>query len=277
MLARTAEDTCLIEGPRLLAEALAAGLTILEAATTPKAEGDGRNVGVFAALQARGIEWRRFHERLFASLSPAEKAQGILAIAERPKARPEALFAEVPLVLVIVGIQDPGNVGGLVRSAEGASATGALLTTGTADPFGWKALRGSMGSSFRLPLLRGLTTTEAVALCHDRGLRTAAAVARGGVAPEDADLRGPLAVLVGSEAAGLPDEVAAEADLRLTIALAPDVESLNVGVAAGILLFEAARQRRSERVQHPSESSDRHGDGLPRGLLGRGRATGPAR
>ena len=101
-----------------------------------------------------------------------------------------------------------------------------------------------MGGAFRLPILTGLSTAEAIALCRHHGLRTAAAVARGGVAPEAADLRGPLALLLGSEAAGLPEDLTAAADVRLTIPLAPPVESLNVGVAAGILLFEAARQRR---------------------------------
>jgi TrmH family RNA methyltransferase len=259
LVARAGEDTCLVEGPRLLLEAIAANATILEVAVTLEAEADPRNISVFAALGARGLAWRRFEPRLLASLSSLEHAQGILAILEKPHLRLDAAFAGTPLVLIAVGVQDPGNVGGLVRSAEAAGASGVLLTRGSADPFSWKALRGSMGSAFRLPLATGLTTQEAMALCHRHGLRTASAVAREGMAPREADLTGPLALLLGSEAAGLPDEIVAASDLRLTIPLCSPVESLNVGVAAGILLFEAARQRsdKSGNVKKPAGQTGR--------------------
>ena len=250
LVARAGEDTCLIEGPRLLAEALSAGTTILEVATTTRAEADARNVALFAALETRGLAWRRFDDRLLASLSSAEQAQGILAIAQRPRCAVEAVFSGTPLVLAAIGVQDPGNLGGLLRSAEAAGASGALLSRGTADPFSWKALRGSMGSAFRLPVATGLSARDAVTACRDHGLHTAAAVARDGDDPETADLAGPLALILGAEAAGLPDDIVASADLRLTIPLHGHVESLNVGVAAGILLFEAARQRR-QRAPSP--------------------------
>jgi RNA methyltransferase, TrmH family len=147
-------------------------------------------------------------------------------------------------LLVAVGIQNPGNLGSLLRTAEAAGATGAWLTEGCADPYSWKSLRGSMGSAFRLPLRRRVETASLAETLRARGLRTLAAGATAARRYDAVDLRGPLALLLGSEGAGLPDELAAAAELRVSIPLARPVESLNVGVAAGILLFEAARQRR---------------------------------
>ena len=173
-------------------------------------------------------------------------------MAARPRFETEALFgkgpsagAGPPLVVVALGIQNPGNLGALLRTAEAAGATGAVLTAGTADPLSWKALRGSMGSALRLPHLRERNLAAALDLLTGRGLRLVATVARGGTSYDQADLRGPLALLLGNEASGLPEEAEARATLRLTIPVRAPVESLNVGVAAGILLFEAARQRRA--------------------------------
>jgi TrmH family RNA methyltransferase len=247
-----AGERCLLEGPRLVLEALAAGTTIVEAAASPRAERVPAGREALAALDRAGITPRRLDDHLLSSLSEAETSQGLLAVAERPRFEADRIFggtskgpAAVPLVLVAVGLQNPGNLGGALRTAEAAGATGALLTGGTADPFSWKALRGSMGSAFRLPHRRERRLDDALDLLEARGVRLAAAVARGGVPCDEADLRGPLALLLGNEAAGLPDEALARTTLKLTIPLHPPVESLNVGVAAGVLLFEAARQRRS--------------------------------
>jgi TrmH family RNA methyltransferase len=169
----------------------------------------------------------------------------LLALARRPLFDEERFFAGTPLVIVAAGIQDPGNLGALLRSAEAAGATGAYLTDGAADPFSWKALRGSMGSVFRLPHRRRIGTVEALARLRERGVRTVAADPGAAKAYHDADLRGPLAFLLGPEGSGLPATLAAQADLAVAIPMAPRVESLNVGVAAGVLLFEAARQRRA--------------------------------
>jgi TrmH family RNA methyltransferase len=197
-------------------------------------------------LASAGIAPRRVLEEVLADLSETETSQGLLAVAARPRFEAEALFGGTgqPLVLVAIGVQNPGNLGGLLRTAEAAGASGAVLTAGTADPLSWKALRGSMGSALRLPHLRERSLTTALDVLTARGLRLAATVARGGTAYHQADLRGPLALLLGNEAAGLPEEAEARATVRITIPVRAPVESLNVGVAAGILLFEAARQRR---------------------------------
>jgi TrmH family RNA methyltransferase len=146
-------------------------------------------------------------------------------------------------VVVAVGIQNPGNLGGLLRSAEAAGSTGVYLTEGTADPLSWKALRGSMGSAFRLPHLRGGDADATLESLRALGLKIVATVAQGGAPYTSVRFEDPTALVFGSEGPGLPPELLRRVDEQITIPLRPPVESLNVGVAAGIVLFEAARQR----------------------------------
>jgi TrmH family RNA methyltransferase len=224
-------------------EALAAGVGIAEAAASPRAEGRPATAATLAALRARRVPVRRLADGLLASLSEAETTQGLVALAHRPAFEEDRLFDGTPLILVAVGIQDPGNLGGLLRTAEAAGATGAYLTEGCADPFSWKALRGSMGSAFRLPQVRGLSATVALERLEGRAVPALAATADGETRYDAADLAAPAALVFGTEGAGLAEDVVRRAAARLRIPLASDVESLNVGVAAGLLLFEAARQR----------------------------------
>ena len=237
-------ELCLLEGPRLVLEALAAGLTIVEAAASPRAEASAVGSAALAGLRQREVPVRRMAAELVASLSETETSQGLLALARRPRFQEEEVFRGTPLVLVAHGVQNPGNLGGLLRTAEAAGASGAILTGGCADPFSWKALRGSMGSAFRLPNLRGLSIEKALDTLEARGVLVLATAVDGERRYDETDLRGPVAVVVGSEAAGLPASVRERAAARLRIPLEEPVESLNVGVAAALVLFEAARQRR---------------------------------
>jgi RNA methyltransferase, TrmH family len=241
---RGGSDLCLLEGPKLLEEALASGMTLVEAVATPEAESDPRSRRVLRTLRERGTPVRGMEAGLVAALSELETSQGLVALAERPAFDEDALYRGTPLVVVAVAVQDPGNLGGLLRTAEAAGASGAYLTAGTADPLSWKALRGSMGSALRLPHVRGVAADEAVRRLRARGVAVLATTADGGTPYHEADLRRPFGLLLGPEGAGLSDELVRGADERLSIPMRPSVESLNVGVAAGIVLFEAARQRR---------------------------------
>jgi RNA methyltransferase, TrmH family len=238
---------CLLEGPKLTLEALGAGLTLVEAAAAPRAEATPLGARALAELRAHGVAVRVMAEPLVASLSEAATSQGLVALATRPSFDAERVFTgesrSAPLVLLIDGVQDPGNLGALLRSAEAAGATGALLTTGCADPFSWKALRGSMGSAFRLPHVAGLSIDDALARLAAHGVAVYATAADGDRRYDEADLRGSVAIVVGREGAGLAAAVQQRAAARLRIPLAPKVESLNVGVAAALVLFESARQR----------------------------------
>jgi TrmH family RNA methyltransferase len=140
-------------------------------------------------------------------------------------------------------LQNPGNLGGLLRTAEAAGASGAYLTRGSADPFSWKALRGSMGSVLRLPIVAGITTHQAITIMRKAAMRTVAAVPRGGQDPDSIDWRGKVGLLLGGEGPGLTDEAIAVCDARVSVPMARTVESLNVSVAGAILVYAARRQR----------------------------------
>ena len=177
--------------------------------------------------------------------SPASTPAGVVALAQAPRGERDPFAAPLPLVAILDAVQDPGNVGAAARAAEAAGATGLMTCGRSADPFGWKALRGSMGSAFRLPIVRTVAAEDALARARAATVPVAALTARGGTPLYDADFSGPLALLVGGEGTGLPPALVQTADLRITIPMRPPVESLNVAVAAALALYEAARQRRT--------------------------------
>ncbi len=241
------EPLAVLEGFRLAEEALAAGADVVEVAVVPEVL-EGPWAGLVTRLEETGAAVRIVAPAVLRGLSETDTSQGLLAIARRPTFEERRIVAGVPLVLVGVAIQNPGNLGALLRTAEAAGATGAYLTAGGADPMSWKALRGAMGSAFRLPHVAGLAAADALDRLERAGVTPVAADAEASDLYHAADLTRPIALLVGNEGAGLPAEVAARARVRVRIPMAAPVESLNVGVAAGILLFEAARQRRSTLV-----------------------------
>jgi TrmH family RNA methyltransferase len=236
-------DLALLEGFTLVGEGLAAGLRFAEAAVTPAAEETARGRELVRQLEMRRVAVRRVAASVLESLSEAETSQGLIALARRPQFDEESIHANPALVIVAAGLQNPGNVGAVLRAAEAAGATGAYFTRGSADPFSWKALRGAMGSAFRVPHVRGLTAEDALDRLRRRKVTILAAAAADGDRYDTVDLRRPVALLLGPEAGGLAAELAAQADGRITIPMAGRTESLNVAVAAGVLLFEAARQR----------------------------------
>jgi len=184
-------------------------------------------------------------DKLFASVVPSESPQGVAALVRyRPKSL-EELLAKAPagLVIVVVGLQDPGNLGTILRSAEAFGAGGVLLGEGTVSAFNPKVVRGSAGSIFRLPIVRVQLATAMTQL-REHGLRLVATSAHKGLPLPQADLSPPLAVFIGGEGGGVPRELLRQMDAMLAIPHAPQVESLNAGVAASIVLYEAARQQK---------------------------------
>ena len=181
---------------------------------------------------------------IFASAVPSETPQGIAALV-RPKVFTlDEMFVSAPALLVLtVGLQDPGNLGVIARSAEAFGATGLLLGEGSVSPWNWKALRASAGSLFRLPTVK-VTLRNALDEITSRGVRVLATSSHKGTLVTDAQLRAPVAFLVGNEGAGIAKELLARADDVVAIPQSARVESLNAGIAASIVLYEAARQRR---------------------------------
>jgi RNA methyltransferase, TrmH family len=247
---RPEENRVGMEGARLVQEAAQSGIEF--EAVLAGASGEKALAALLAVLDRPALVLRTT-DKLFASVSGTETPQGIAALV-RPHSFSfeDILRGGVPLVVVLVGVQDPGNVGTILRSAEALGATGAIASHGTAHPHAPKVMRASAGSALRFPVVRGAAAPVAIAQLRVSGLRiiaasTSAASASGdagALAPEKIDFRAPSAILIGNEGGGLPPEVERSADALVRIPLAEPVESLNAAVAASLLLYEAARQRR---------------------------------
>jgi TrmH family RNA methyltransferase len=196
--------------------------------------------GLLEHLAVSGAEILIVTEDVFAGATMTEHPQGIAALVEAPEFSLNAIFDGIPLVVVAGGLQDPGNLGTLVRSAEAFGASGMILLPGTVSLWNAKTLRASSGSAFRLPVI-AMPADEAFAALRAHGVKVFAAVARTGSG--EPDLRRPSALLLGNEGAGLPEEWIARADARVTIPCLGPVESLNAAVAGSVLLYDAMRQR----------------------------------
>jgi RNA methyltransferase, TrmH family len=232
----------LVEGATLLDEAWRAGWMIEAAAFSDRALADAAVARLFDRLSPASSRVI-VAERVLQAMSPARTPSGVVALARAvTRDLDGVLSGNRALVTMAVDVQDPGNMGAIVRAAEAAGASGVIAAGASADPYGWKALRGAMGSAFRLPVVRVPEAGEAARACRARGLRVIATALDG--TPFDAvALDEPCAILLGTEGSGLPAPLVAAADVRLTIPMRPPVESLNVAVAAGIILYEARRQR----------------------------------
>lgn len=192
---------------------------------------------------------------IFASAVATEQPQGIAALVHPPDFSSDMLFrGQAALILVLAGLQDPGNVGTLLRSAEAFAASGVLLLPGTASPWNPKALRASAGSAFRVPAVNA-TEADALDLLARHNIPAIAAVARAGTPVSEAPLANECALLIGNEGAGLSDSLLAAAAHHITIPMPGHVESLNAAIAGSLLLYEAARQRAREAVQQRPTST----------------------
>jgi RNA methyltransferase, TrmH family len=238
---RETEDA-LLDGWHLLHDAFASGLeiTVVAVSAQPGAERDR----TLLAHLGRSSEVVTVTASVMNALSPTRTPSGIVALARPPRIHVQDLLIPAPpLVLVAVDVQDPGNAGAIVRSAEAGGATGVLLVGASADPWGWKALRASMGSTFRLPVVRAADGMSALRTLQQAGLTRIAAVPRGATPMPAANLRRPIALVLGGEGAGLDESILAHCDERVSIPMSGKAESLNVAVAAALLVYESRRQR----------------------------------
>lgn len=239
----------LLDGEHLAGEAVRAQIRIEVAAFSVAAA--ERLDALRSQLERSGSRVITVSDRVLDGISPVRHPSGVAAIAARPAfTLDQALEGTAPLVLILAGVQDPGNVGAIIRAAEGCGASGVVAADGTADPFGWKALRGAMGSAFRLPVATRHTLDAAIAGARAAGLRVVATTAHDGTPLPCCDLRRGCAILLGAEGSGLPNAVVSAADERLVIPMHAPVESLNVAIAAALVLYEASRQR-TDRTDSP--------------------------
>ena len=234
----------LLDGAHLIADAIAAAITFHLAAVTPASSEDRDIQALVDSLQRAGVEVITVSASVMAAVSPVKTPSGIVALAERPAADADRMYGgAAALVVSAVDVQDPGNLGAIVRVAEAAGATGFVAAGGSANPFGWKALRGSMGSALRLPIASEVTAEDAIAEARRHRCRVVAAVPRDGRSLFDVDLTAPIHVLIGGEGQGLAASLVDAADDRVTIPMQAPVEALNAAVTAALIVYEARRQR----------------------------------
>ena len=238
---RSAQGRVGIEGPHLLEEALRAGLRVTTIFVAQAAE------RLLDALRVPPeTEILRLPAKLLDSALATETPQPIAALVEPPDwSWPHILDARrkgAALILVLAGIQDPGNLGTILRSAEAFGADGVVSLPGTVSAWNPKAVRASAGSVFRVPLL-AVSERECLEELHEAGVKILATTVHAAQPAELVDMAGPVALVIGNEGNGVADDLAAKADARITIPCPGPVESLNAAVAASVLLYEAARQR----------------------------------
>jgi TrmH family RNA methyltransferase len=236
---RTEHGRIAIEGEHLVLEAIAAGLAIPAVFIRQGSE------SILGHLQLPDTaEIIALPTDIFASAVSTESPQGIAALIDPPEFTLDQVLAAppVPLILISAGLQDPGNLGTLIRTAEAFAATGFIILPGTVSPWNQKALRASAGSIFRLPAVAAVETEIFRALAS-RGIATLAAVASEGNQLTHHDLTRPTAFILGNEGSGIPPEILRHATARVTIPMPGPVESLNAAIAGSILLYEASRQR----------------------------------
>ena len=241
-LARGGGPLILLDGWHLLGEAAATSVAVEKIAICgpPTA----REQDVLDRLMRSGAQIVDVSGTVLNALSPVSSPTGVVASARRPSVASDALLDPAPaLVLAATGLQDPGNAGAIIRSAAAAGATGVVLDESSADPWGWKALRASMGAAFHLPVLRSRGLGSLLTEWRKAGLRIVATVPRSGTSMHNMDFTKPTAVLLGGEGAGLPEVLVESADVQVTIPMRGGIESLNAAVAAAVLLYEAQRQR----------------------------------
>jgi TrmH family RNA methyltransferase len=238
----------LLDGVHLVMEALSAGLSGLTVAVRSDARDQSDVTLLLDQLITAGAVILDASAEAIDAASPVRTPSGIVAVATFTLKPLGEVFRRTPsLVVAAIDVQDPGNVGAIVRSAEAAGASGVVVAGQSADPLGWKAIRGSMGSVFRIPVARATTIDAVLDAARMRGLQIVATTPFGGRDLFDMDLTRPTLVLVGGEGRGLPPPLVEAADARMRIPMDPPVESLNVAVTAGVILFEARRQRLAAR------------------------------
>ena len=245
---RDGKDTeyIFVEGLRLCEEALRSALEIETVIVSEELLRKPRAAAAIGELDQAARRGASVSEKLLESISYTKTPQGIVVLAKRPDSSENRLAPTLdtkPLLVVLHQINNPVNVGAILRTAEAAGAGGVITTRNTSDPFSPKSLRGAMGSAFRLSIWSGPTYEEMIEWCRKREIATVCADADATLSHVEYDWTQATALVLGPESTGLTEEETKSASQVVSIPMHGAVESLNVSVAAGILLFEAARQR----------------------------------
>jgi len=235
----------LLDGAHLVREAHAAALPLESVVVaSSRLESENEERALADTLEQAGVDVAMAGDQVFAAMSPVRTPSGIVAIAHRHPTTAEALLEQARLfALVLVDVQDPGNLGALMRVAEAGGVTAVIVAGESANPFSWKAVRGSMGSVLRLPVARSISIEAVMQDIRRTNTKAIAAVPRDGWDPDAVDWSGRIALLLGGEGPGLGPAIVAQADERVTVPMELPVESLNVASSGAIIIYAARRAR----------------------------------
>jgi len=252
---RTEGGDCAIEGLRIVEEAIRSGLRFSAVLFRDSAQ----NLAERLLPQIGShVETLLLPDKIFDGAVPSETPQGVAALVRLREFSLDDVFERLQVgpVMIVIGLQDPGNLGTILRSAEAFGSAGVILGEGTVNPFNSKVIRASAGSIFRLPVISAKTPGDmegVLAQFRAQGVRLIATSSHKGTPLDQARLTGASAVFIGSEGSGLPRNLLAQVDELVAIPHTAQVESLNAGVAGSIVLYEATRQRRENAVQAPEQ------------------------
>jgi TrmH family RNA methyltransferase len=247
----TEQGDCAIEGLHVVEEAIRSGLRFRAVLLRESAQSVAPRL---LSQIGANVETLLLPDKLFDGAVPSEAPQGVAALVRLKEYSLRDLLERVQVgpIVVVAGLQDPGNLGTILRSAEAFGSAGVALGEGTVSRFNAKVIRASAGSVFRLPLVAAKAAgmlEAALAEFRSHGVRLIATSSHKGTRIDQARLTEPMAIFIGTEGAGLPKALMAQLDETVAIPHSPRVESLNAGVAASIVLYEAARQRGTEPQQ----------------------------
>jgi len=240
---RKKERAFLVEGVKMVEEALRDRLGVKQVIATPSlTQHHGR--GVIKLAERSGVEILWISERLMDQLAEGKTPQPVMAVVEMREHSEETLLAhDAKLIVLCHQLQDPGNLGTIIRTAEAVGASGVAVTPHTVDAYNGKAVRGSMGSILRVPVVRVQNEHDFVKACKERGFQTVALELNGRKTPFELDLTSPTVIMLGQESAGLQAEDLADFDHRVRIPMVETIDSLNVATSAAVFLYETYRQR----------------------------------
>jgi TrmH family RNA methyltransferase len=240
---RKKESAFLLEGVKMVEEALRDNLGVLMVVAAPSlVQHHGR--GVLKLAESKQIDILWISEKLMDSLAESKMPQPVMALVRmRQHTVEEILSHDSKLVVIAHQLQDPGNLGTIIRTSEAVGASGVAITPKTVDPYNSKTVRASMGSILRLPVVHVSDIAGFIAACKQKGFQSIATVLTGTRTPYDIDLKKPSVMIFGQEGGGLPEEIMQHVDLHVRIPMAATIESLNVSTAAAVILYEALRQR----------------------------------
>ena len=240
---RKKEKAFLIEGLKMVEEALRDKLGVKQVIAAPSLT-QHHGKGVLKLAERHGFEMLWISERLLDSISESKTPQPIIAVVGTREHSEEALLAHSSgLIIIAHQLQDPGNLGTIIRTAEAVGASGVAITANSVDPHNPKAIRASMGSILRVPVVKVTDVRGFLGKCRQKGFQTAAMVLNGKNTVFEMDLKKPTVFIVGQESSGLQGDILESVDLRVRIPITESIDSLNVATSAAVILYEAYRQR----------------------------------